>query len=303
MARDRANILTGIWGNPDIRALTLTEQGLYLQLWTHPDLTRVGSLDWQPGRLAQLSTGTSQEALDALIAVLESRLLVVVDRVTNELLVRPWLRHDGLLKQPKMAVSMSNAYSSMASNTLRQVVVHELVRLREEEAQWAAWDVEGVKSILKHPRLDPETLLGNATVTHLQPMAESNVLPMRESKALPLALPQTGGRVLGLPTTTTTTTEDKSSSGLRAEEENSSEKPSRRKPETKLSESWKPNARHHEMALAGRIDINRAVVAFRGHADTNDRRVRDWDAAFRTWLNRAKPDLPTLVDPDAWMQP
>lgn len=63
----------------------------------------------------------------------------------------------------------------------------------------------------------------------------------------------------------------------------------RRKPERPLPASWAPNAQHHETAIAKRLDMAEQVMRFRNHADTHDRRARDWDAAFRTWLNRAEP--------------
>ena len=64
-------------------------------------------------------------------------------------------------------------------------------------------------------------------------------------------------------------------------------KKQRRKPERPLPQSWKPNATHYEMALKEHLDIEAQLTAFRNHAATHDRRARDWDAAFRTWLDRA----------------
>lgn len=66
-------------------------------------------------------------------------------------------------------------------------------------------------------------------------------------------------------------------------------KPSRRKPERPLPESWAPNAKHFTQAEAKGVDIAAEARAFRNHAATHDRRARDWDAAFRTWLDKATP--------------
>lgn len=63
----------------------------------------------------------------------------------------------------------------------------------------------------------------------------------------------------------------------------------RRKPERPLPQAWKPNAKHYEFALERGVDVRAEAESFRNHADTHDRRARDWDAAFRTWLSKARP--------------
>ena len=66
-------------------------------------------------------------------------------------------------------------------------------------------------------------------------------------------------------------------------------KPSRRKPERPLPEAWKPTEKHAAQAAQRGVDVEAEARAFRNHAATHDRRARDWDAAFRTWLDRARP--------------
>ena len=63
---------------------------------------------------------------------------------------------------------------------------------------------------------------------------------------------------------------------------------SRRRPEGPLPESWRPTAKHAAQAQDLGLDIGTEVMFFRDHAATHDRRARDWDAAFRTWLNKAE---------------
>lgn len=69
-------------------------------------------------------------------------------------------------------------------------------------------------------------------------------------------------------------------------------KTTRRKPERPLPEDWRPNAVHEAKAQYLGLDVAAQAVAFRDHAETNDRRARDWDAAFRTWLTRAPQFAP-----------
>ena len=63
----------------------------------------------------------------------------------------------------------------------------------------------------------------------------------------------------------------------------------RRKPERPLPDDWAPNAKHFAQAETRGVDLTAQARAFRNHAATHDRRARDWDAAFRTWLDKATP--------------
>lgn len=67
----------------------------------------------------------------------------------------------------------------------------------------------------------------------------------------------------------------------------------RRKPETPLPADWTPNETHVRIARERGVDGRREEAQFRDHAAANDRRQRDWDAAFRTWLRNAKPQRAT----------
>lgn len=73
------------------------------------------------------------------------------------------------------------------------------------------------------------------------------------------------------------------------------EKAPRRKPERPLPESWAPTARHREFALERGVDVDDAAESFRNHAATHDRRARDWNAAFRTWISKSKPTARTAT--------
>lgn len=61
----------------------------------------------------------------------------------------------------------------------------------------------------------------------------------------------------------------------------------RRSPESRLPEAWEPTDTHRNKAAELRLDIDREAEKFRDHAAANDRRARNWDAAFRTWLTKA----------------
>lgn len=70
-------------------------------------------------------------------------------------------------------------------------------------------------------------------------------------------------------------------------------KPSRRSPETPLPETWKPSKVHEEKAREKYLDVNLQAETFRNHALANDRRARNWNAAFSNWLIKATPGTPS----------
>jgi hypothetical protein len=65
-------------------------------------------------------------------------------------------------------------------------------------------------------------------------------------------------------------------------------KSNRRKAETPLADGWGPANSAYEYCELHNLDIRHEESQFRNHAAANDRRQRDWDAAFRTWLGNAK---------------
>jgi hypothetical protein len=69
----------------------------------------------------------------------------------------------------------------------------------------------------------------------------------------------------------------------------------RKKPETRIPSDWVPTSTHFERATSSGIDIAKQVEAFKLHAETHDRHAANWNAAFTTWLSKAKPSV--RVDP------
>lgn len=158
MPRDHARVNLTIWTDPDFRALPPAAQHLYLTLWTAPELTYCGVHDWRPSRLSGLSRGFTGEHIETVAACLEAHHFFVIDRQTEECLIRSWVRFDGLMKQPRMAVSFVNAYASTASQTVRQVLVRELHKIREESPALPCWADARVAEVLDHPSISAKDL-------------------------------------------------------------------------------------------------------------------------------------------------
>ena len=67
------------------------------------------------------------------------------------------------------------------------------------------------------------------------------------------------------------------------------EQSSRKTPAVRIPPTWAPNDAHRVTARDRRLNLDWQAERFRDHAETNDRRCANWDAAFRNWLAKADP--------------
>lgn len=282
MSREFASINVGIRKDRDWRALPGPAQLLYWTLWAHPDLSYCGVLDWRPGRIGASTDGVTADDVRLVAQCLEARYFVVIDEDTEECLIRSWVRFDGLLKQPRLSVSFANAYAGVESEVISGVIVHEIAKLREAQPDLAAWSKSQVLDILAQPSVDPRSRevpgdpfpqgFGYGFRDHLGDGFGDRFGP---------GLGQASGRVSTSPTPAPApapSTCAPSPSG-------------RKRPARTIPDDWKPNDTHVQMAAKLNLDLAREAMRFRNHAATNERKVRDWDAAFRNWLtnDRATP--------------
>lgn len=277
MPRDRANINTSIWTSEEFRELPGDQQLLYFILVTHPKLSYVGVVDWREGRLAAMTADATAETVRKAAEGLQAARFVLIDDDTEEILVRSFMRHDGLLKQPKLSISMVNAYADISSKRIRQVVTFELQKLYREYPTWKAFEQEKVIALTKGKGTDI------AEFTHGFTLNVGQADPLR--------------------TTTATTTATEAS--LPADDD-------AKKPAVKLPKNWAPTASHIERAREKNVDVIEQAEAFKLHAETHDRRAANWNAAFTTWLTKARPssrqiaegaelNVEKILGPDYWV--
>ena len=157
MARDHAEITLTMWGDDDWRKLTPAAQHLYLLLLTSPSLSFCGVADWRPARIAKLAGDWTENAVREAASELATRLYLVIDEDSEEALIRSFIRHDGLMKKPNVAIAMATAHAGVASPLLRGVIVHELRRLHDEQPNLKGWVPEKVRAILQRESVDPST--------------------------------------------------------------------------------------------------------------------------------------------------
>lgn len=139
MARDHARISLDIWDDNDWTSLTSVQQIAYLTLISSPDLSYCGVLPYLPARYALLAKDWTERKFAAAITALEAGRFVIVDRTTAEVLVRSYVRHDGLLKQPNVTKALVKAYNRVHSEHLRAAIRVELARLLREIPEARGW--------------------------------------------------------------------------------------------------------------------------------------------------------------------
>lgn len=265
MAREHANIRLDMWGDADWRRLTPTAQWLYMLLLTHPDTNRAGVSDWRPGRLAKMAAGVSAAEVKKAGAELERRFFVVIDEESEEVLVRSYVKYDGVLKQPNLTVTMAKDWSGVASDRLRAVIAFEVQRLRASRPDLPGWRSENhLQTLLSSPGRDVK--------------ADPSDDPSRDPSSDPSPQGDADPTGEGRATSTSTSTSTNAS--------HSSERAKSR--EVRLPKDWKPTTDHINRAKDLGVDVTSEAESFRLHADAHDRRAVNWNAAFTMWLKKAK---------------
>lgn len=157
MARDHARIRLDMWTDDDFTDLTSPAQWLYLRLLSAGGLNYAGVTDWRPGRIAASSAELSANDVEMIAQELEAGDYVVIDRTSEECLVRSFVRHDGFMDKWNMAAAFATAWNAIASKAIRGAVVHELKRLHKENPEWGTWERDDVRLVLGKRSIAPST--------------------------------------------------------------------------------------------------------------------------------------------------
>jgi len=139
VAREFVRLLTSINDDPDWLTLTCQQQSAYTAALTSQDLSWCGVVPYIPKRLAEFAEDLTERRVILALAELAKRNMVVIDRSTEELLVRTYVRHDGLLKKPNIARAMEKALVRVHSGDIRAAVIHELSKVYAEDSEMPCW--------------------------------------------------------------------------------------------------------------------------------------------------------------------
>lgn len=155
MPRDHARIRLDIWADEDWTDLPSTSQWLYERLLTHGGLSYCGVVEWRPKRIAQSAVDLTATDVEMFASVLEERNFLIIDRDTEEALVRSFVKHDGLLDKWNLAAAVARTFTAVASKALRGVIVHELKRLRDDHPDYRGWTRPDVQKVLRRVEITP----------------------------------------------------------------------------------------------------------------------------------------------------
>ena len=155
MARDHARLRLDIWADEDYTDLPCTSQWLYQRLLTHGELSYCGVTDWRPGRLAASAADLQPHDVEMFAAPLEAGDFLIIDRETEEVLIRSFVKHDGLMDKWNLAAAMAREFTAVASKPLRAVIVGELTRLKESHPEYRGWARPDVQKILRRVAMTP----------------------------------------------------------------------------------------------------------------------------------------------------
>ena len=284
MTREYARVKLKIWADDDFRRLPDGAQALYFRLISSPTMNLAGVADWRPNRLAALTCGMTPELVRSNADVLIERGYLIVDEATEEVLVRTFVRHDGLIKTPNIAAAMVKDYAAVASTTLRGVIVHELRRLHDDEPEMSGWRV--AHELLTNASVNPSDM----------PSPKASEMPSPKASEMPYPIPSGNGSHIPHPTSLN----QQPASPRFATDPAPSAARARRSPTKPIPEDWAPNEKHRERAVERNVDVEAEAEAFRLHAEANDRRIVKWDAAFMNWLLKSRPKPPEPPRDTLW---
>lgn len=174
MAREHAQVRLDLWNDDDFRILTRAAQLLYIQLLTSATLNYAGVADWRPKRIAPLSGDGSPGAVEDAAEELEAGLFIITDADTEEVLIRSFLKHDGLLQKPNVTKAMLAGFGAISSPTLRGVIVHELRKLSVNFPEWRAFGMKEVRELLERDSINPSELVSKGSGKGLSKGSEND---------------------------------------------------------------------------------------------------------------------------------
>ncbi len=151
MAREYGRVWLSIWSDFEFGQLQTMDQWLYLALISQPGMSTCGVLPFAPNRWAGLAADATVTKVNKSLKALERGHLVVVDRGTDELLIRSHIRYDRALRTPNVAKSVARTWTYIASPELQKAVLAELLRMRHdpEHNTLIGWSEPEIQELLR----------------------------------------------------------------------------------------------------------------------------------------------------------
>lgn len=134
MPREHARILTRVWSDDDFCARTAGAQRLYMLMLSQPSINNAGVLPLTIRRWANKAPDTHAADVEKALQELVEHFYVVVDRDTEEVLVRSFMRNDGVWKQPRVLKNACGVALHVESQAIRTELAVEFRRIGVADA-------------------------------------------------------------------------------------------------------------------------------------------------------------------------
>ena len=132
-------IYVSIWDDVDFLDLKCAEQHAYFVLLSNPGLSRCGVITFIPSRFEHLATDLTDTRFRAAVNGLRRSRFVVIDDRTQELLLRSYVRHDGVLDRVNMGKACGTAFNAVVSRGIKDAIGNELARHMKDEPDLLGW--------------------------------------------------------------------------------------------------------------------------------------------------------------------
>lgn len=181
----------GIWNDPEFRDLTPYSKLLYIHFISHPKLTKVGVIDIHEDRWAR---AIGVEDVTPFVRELEAGRFVILDRDTEELAIRTYVKNDGFVGNWKMICAMWRSWEGVESDALRVALVANM-----PEEVWISENAQPPKSAWStKAQVDSQSIanaIGNPIANRTPmastiPPATAPVTTPVDDNAFPSALPR-----------------------------------------------------------------------------------------------------------------
>lgn len=139
MARDHARVKLSIWDDADFLALKSNEQHAYFTLFSHKSLSRCGVMMFIPSHFEHLAADLTPARFKSAVGALRRSRFVVIDDHTREILVRTYVRHDGVFDRENMGKAVGTAFEAVISPAIKHAIGDELARLMDERPDLPGW--------------------------------------------------------------------------------------------------------------------------------------------------------------------
>lgn len=133
MARSEARIAVAIWDDEDFLDLTPDAQRMFMFLLSQRDLAHTGVLALRERRWSRKGHGLTVTHVVEALAELRDARFIVVDEEAEEVLIRSFIRHDKVYRQPNVLRAAADQLEAVSSPLVRAALAEELRRVAKAE--------------------------------------------------------------------------------------------------------------------------------------------------------------------------